>query len=140
MSLADTRPPWLFSPTDLETHLLSANYTLPLLSLRSSRHTCALVQQLLEQNRTSRCDVQPSDFELKIAKQHLAVELQQLLRRWVEEGLETTVRASFLQFEGQGQAQVVPAKRRSEDEGRGGGGGRCWLGRARRGTLGARIL
>ncbi|KAF8246045.1 hypothetical protein K440DRAFT_376764 [Wilcoxina mikolae CBS 423.85] len=98
MSLADTRPPWLTAPEDLENLVSESGMQVYVNDLRKSRHGCSIVDNVLTlilQHHLPGSSV-PSEFELNIARQHLAVELQNMFRRWSEEGLKATLEGSFL--------------------------------------------
>jgi hypothetical protein len=97
MSLAaGMRPSWL--PQDLESLVYDCQFTISINDLRNSRRPddCQIVGELLNTvlQRLSP-GTNPSEFELRFARHHLAVELQKILLRWCQEGLNKTVEASF---------------------------------------------
>jgi len=95
MSISDTRPPWL--PDNLETLVFDKGLMIHINSLRENRYHCEIVSQLLEAAlQQLPASSAPSDFEIRMARQHLAVELQHILKKWCEDGLAKTLERSFL--------------------------------------------
>ncbi|KAI5857701.1 hypothetical protein BZA05DRAFT_456284 [Tricharina praecox] len=95
MSISDTRPPWL--PNNLETLVFEKGLTIRINNLRESRYHCEIVGQVLDAVlQQLPASPPPSDFEVRMARQHLAVELQHILKKWCEEGLAKTLGGSFL--------------------------------------------
>lgn len=95
MSISDTRPPWL--PNNLETLVFEKGLTIRINNLRENRYDCEIVGQVLDAvlQHLPASSV-PSEFEIRMARQHLAVELQHILKRWCEDGLAKTLEGSFL--------------------------------------------
>ena len=108
--LLETRPPWLFTADELERIVETNRLELPLTALRNQRTRCALVKRLVDQSRV-RSSNPPTEFEIKMAVEHLGVELQRLIIRWATEGLDRTLEGSFLQNLGAPR----PPKRRSSE-------------------------
>ncbi|KAI5819302.1 hypothetical protein BZA77DRAFT_168041 [Pyronema omphalodes] len=110
-----TAPPWL-EKYDLATLISGYQFNLHPASLRSNRINDPLVDVLLE-NILKNEGIEPSDYERDMARRHLAVKLQMLLRVWVEEGLKATMDGSQLysyrkrNYEGEDTDIQGPAKR-----------------------------
>jgi len=122
MSISDTRPPWL--PDDLETPLFELGLTIRINDLRESRHHCQIVGQVLDAVMHQLPESStPSEFEVRMARQHLAVELQHILKRWCEEGLGKTLERSFLGMFSTGMEGVVDGSGVTGGADGGGGGG-----------------
>ncbi|TGZ80046.1 hypothetical protein EX30DRAFT_396619 [Ascodesmis nigricans] len=118
------RPPWLETSEAVEKILQDENLTISITSLRNSRNDCPLVQQLLT-TFTSKCLNTPSEWEQDIAKTHLALDVQNILSKWIESGRQATMEGSPLaaMLEPKSPTRTVdlntgvsvPQKRRSPD-------------------------
>jgi len=94
MSLAETRPPWLTTPEELENLVSENGMQVDVNDLRKSRHGCSIVENVLSlilQHLPA-----PSEYELSMARHHLAVDLQHMFKQWSEEGMKATLEQSFL--------------------------------------------
>lgn len=90
-----TRPPWLYQKNKLEEFVENQNWTLNIVELRSDRNRCALVDNILEKIALVE-QLKPSEFEKGLARNHLAVDLQNILQRWCGIGLKKTIEGSAL--------------------------------------------
>ncbi|KAI5850471.1 hypothetical protein DFP73DRAFT_591341 [Morchella snyderi] len=88
-----TRPPWLYQKHKLEEFVENQNWTLNIVQLRCDRNRCQLVDDILEKIALKE-HLQPSEFEKGLARNHLAVDLQNILQRWCGIGLEKTMQGS----------------------------------------------
>jgi hypothetical protein len=90
-----TRPPWLYQKHKLEEFVENQNWTLNIVQLRCDRNHCQLVDDILEKIALKE-HLQPSEFEKGLARNHLAVDLQNILQRWCGIGLKKTMEGSAL--------------------------------------------
>lgn len=90
-----TRPPWLYQKHKLEEFVQEHNWTLNIVQLRCDRNRCQLVDNILEKIALKE-RLNPSEFEKGLARNHLAVDLQNILQRWCDIGLQKTMEGSAL--------------------------------------------
>lgn len=97
MSVSAFRPPWLGDIPELEKILRGCEppIEISLTALSISRKDCPIVEQLLG-SLISKCNHEPSEWELGMAKAYLAMDVQQILALWVEEGRKATLKESPL--------------------------------------------
>lgn len=96
MTASATRPPWLCREHELEAFIEEHNPSLNLSALRRSRNDCQLVGVLLAQIVSKKNITPPCDWEMNLARIHLAVDLQNILKRWCAIGLQKTLDGSAL--------------------------------------------
>lgn len=96
MSLSATRPPWLLKEAELETFVEKHNPSLNISRLKCDRNGCQLVDDVLAQIVSKRNLQTPSEFEMNLARIHLAVDLQNILKSWCSIGLMKTLERSEL--------------------------------------------
>ncbi|KAH8155079.1 uncharacterized protein LAJ45_00088 [Morchella importuna] len=90
-----TRPPWLYQKHKLEKFVENQNWKLNIVDLRCDRNRCELVDNILEKIALTE-QLKPSEFEKGLARNHLAVDLQNILQRWCGIGLKKTIEGSAL--------------------------------------------
>lgn len=94
--LTRTRPPWLCQEKELEALIETHNPSLNISSLRRSRNNCQLVRDILDQIVSNKHMAPPCEWEMGLARIHLAVDLQNIMKRWCGIGLEKTLEDSAL--------------------------------------------
>lgn len=95
MTSSATRPPWLYHGQELEGFIEEHNPSLNISELRLSRNGCQLVGDVLDQI-VSKQNIQTGEWEMNLARIHLAVDLQNILKRWCGIGLQKTLEGSAL--------------------------------------------
>lgn len=97
--LTHTRPPWLCQEHELEDFIETHNPSLQISQLRRSRNNnCTLVGDILDQIVSNRHMAPPCEWEMRLARTHLAVDLQNIMKRWCGIGLEKTLQDSALRM------------------------------------------
>lgn len=96
MTYSATRPPWLYRGQQLEVFIEEHNPSLNISKLRLSRNGCKLVGDVLDQI-VEKQNIQTGEWEMNLARIHLAVDLQNILKRWCGIGLQKTLEGSALQ-------------------------------------------
>jgi hypothetical protein len=94
MTSSATRPPWLYKEKELEEFVGQHNPSLNISDLKRSRNDCHLVNNVLNQIVSRRGVDPPGDWEMNVARIHLAVDLQNILKRWCSIGLQKTLDGS----------------------------------------------
>lgn len=117
MTAAPTRPPWLCRERELEAFIEALDPTLSISALRHSRNDCHLVGALLARIVSAK-NLAPGDWELNLARIHLAVDVQHILKRWCGIGLQKTLDGSELGilFASEDCAGVQDVAAEEEDE------------------------
>lgn len=91
-----TRPPWLYKEQELEQFIETHSLSMNILELRRSRNGCRLVSDVLDKIVSKQNINPPGEWEMNLARIHLAVDLQNILKRWCGIGLQKTLEGSTL--------------------------------------------